>query len=361
MLAVDPLVRSALRTHQVGGVWATAFYLGEVTIPRLSVASGSISFSGDAEVQGSGSLRAVGQAPSRVPNAKTDPLAVYGQELSIRRTVMVGDQEYEIPLGRFRITEVPQSNIDSRDGVVIDWWADLKYSDRFEQIQADDFLTVETPRPGANTWDEIRRLSPIPVQESLPAVSVPPSTVYDSRLASIAALCDLMGGLPHLTREGVLTARAKDVWLTATTPVFDIEGVIAWNESMKNDFYNQVSVRSASNTELAPVYRQITDESDPLAVSRAGGRTYKYSSPVLDTKTALSNAADTVLRRVSTKRSRPVKVLAGPEALLLELGDYGKVTDTRTGRWALGEVFGLTVDLDPTAGVGVDLIVAEES
>jgi hypothetical protein len=361
VLAVDDIVSDALKTHQVGGVRATAFYGGAVTVPVLHVASGSVGFKADGEVQGSGSCTIVGQGPtSLVPRIKTDPLAVYGQELSIRRTILIGGTEYELPLGRFRITEVTGSSEHFRDGHVTDWSVDLRLDDRFEQIKADDFLAVEAPQPGADTWDEIRRLSPIPVQESLPAASVPAGTVYDSRLEALTILCDRMGGLPHLTREGVLTARLKDAWLTASTPVFDIQGVIDWHDGMKNDFYNQVQAKSSSQNELV-AYRQITDPANPLAVSRAGGRTYRYSAPTLDSQAAVNAAAETVLRRVSTKRSRPVTVTAGPEALLLELGDYGKVTDTRTGRWAVGEVFSLDVDLDPTSGVGVQLIVAEES
>lgn len=360
VVAVTAETARALRTHQKGGVAATAFYLGQVTVPVVGVVGGRVSFTGDGEVQGSGTVTVAGEGPSLVPRSKSDPLAVYGQELSLRRTVLVGDGVVEVPLGRFRITEVTDTVERRRGDVVTGWEATLKVQDRFEQIKADDFLSVDSPPANATTWSELRRLSPIPVQESLPGVTVPRSVVYDSRLGAVRELAGLMGGTPHLTREGALTVRPADAWATETVFRFDILGVISWSEGMTNDFFNQVQVKSSSDNDLV-AYRQITDLADPLAVSRAGGRTYKYSSPVLTSQEAVEAAADTVLRRVSQKRSRPVSVVCGPEALLLELGDFGRISDPVSGRWATGEVFRIDVPLDPTEGVGVQLIVAEES
>jgi len=359
MLSVDDDTLSALRTHQVGGSRAAAFYLGALTT-EVDLSSGSFTLNGNAEVQATGSVVVAGGGSSLVPRAKTDPLATYGQELAVWRTVNVGRDVREIQLGRFRITGAPESQEFRRGDVVTGWSVSLDLDDRFEQIKADDFLNAEGPVAGNTVYDELRRLSPIPVQESLPDQPVPPSTVYDNRLGAITTLCGLLGGDPHLTREGVLTARVKDAWLTATVPVFDIAGVITWREGMSNDYYNQVQVRSSSNNDLV-AFAMIKDESDPLAVSRAGGRTFRHESPIYATQSAVNTAAKTILARVSTQRSRVVDVVCGPEALLLDLGDFGWMRDPRQGRAVLGEVSSLAYPLDPTAGVSVSLIVAEES
>lgn len=359
MLPASDELKAALRTHQTGRVRGAAFYKGQMTTPVGVVQSGSVGFNGDAEIQSSTTVTIVGEAPSLVPRIKTDPLATFGQELGLWRVVESAGQTWEIALGRFRIVEAKDALEYLRGDVVLSYQVSLSLKDRFEQIKADDFLQVVSPLPDATCYSELRRLAPIPVQESLPDMPVPPATVYESRLKAIEALCSLMGGAPSLTREGVLTVRAKDAWLTETVPQFDIQGVIDWQEAMSNDFYNQVQVKSSNNNDLV-AFKAIEDVSNPLHPSIAGGRTYKQSSPIYQTQAAVEAAAVTILARVSTRRSRVVDVVCGPEAMLLEVGDFGWFRDPRTKRSALGEVTSMSIPLDPTAGVSVSVIVAEE-
>lgn len=365
MLQVSEDVRRALKTHQKGGVRCSAFYMGAVAAADVRLdASGSIRFDGAADIQAQGTVLALGSSGSLVPRSPADPLGSYGQELAIWRTLTIGGQTWDIPLGRYPIQRAYDSDehheVYGTRSIVTSWKVSLKVFDRFESMRADDFLQVESPLPGNSVYQELRRISSVPVQESLPDRNVPPSTVYDSRLGAIIALCSILGGTPHLTREGVLRPRLKDGWLTSTTAVFDITGVIEWADDMSNDFINQVQVRSSSNNSLV-AFRSITDASNPRSVARAGGRTYKAASPIYETQEAVDAAATTMLARLSAGRSRLISVVCGPEAVLLELGDVGWIRDPRTGRAALGEVAGMEIPLDSLGGVSVSLIVAEEA
>lgn len=361
MLTVDPVVVEALRTHQEGRSAATLYYQGRVSDSRVLRPSGSLTARSTGEVQTSGSLEFVGAGPvSLVPRSRTDPLAPYGQEVVLRRELLIGGSWWEIPLGRFGVTKVTDSAETFRGGFVESWRVSVDVDDRFEPIRADDFLAVDSPSGGPTVWSEVRRLSPWPVQESITDLFLPRGLVYENRLKAIGDLLDLIGGVPHMTREGVLTARLADGWLTKTVAEFEIPGVISWREGMSKDFYNQVVVSSSSNNELVE-FAQITDPSNPLSVGRVGGRTYKHSSPLYETQGAVRESAETILARVSTKRSRQVDVVTGPEGLLLDLGDFGWFADPRQGRKVLGEVTGLTIPLDPLEGVGVEVTVAEES
>jgi len=365
MLQVSEEVRRALKTHQGGDVRCSAFYMGAVTASTVRLdTDGSIRFDGSAEIQAQGSVLALGSSGSLVPRSTTDPLATYGQELAIWRTLTIGDQTWDIPLGRYPIQRAYDSaehhEVYSTRTIVTSWRVSLKLNDRFESMRADDFLQVESPKPGNSAYQELRRICPVPVQESLADRPVPPSTGYDSRLGAITALCAILGGTPHLTREGVLRPRLADGWLTVTTPVFDLNGVIEWADDMSNEFINQVQVRSSSNNDLV-AFRAITDATNPRSVARAGGRTYKAASPIYETQEAVNTAADTMLARLSAGRSRVVEVECGPEAVLLELGDVGWIRDPRTGRAVLGEVESMEISLDPLDGVHVSLIVAEET
>ena len=365
MLQVSNELRQALKTNQIGGVRCSAFYLGQVTQPVVRLdSSGSIRFDGSADIQAQATVRALGTSNSLVPLSPGDALATYGQELAIWRTLQIGSESWEIPLGRYPIQQAFKSFEHTETygirSLVTDWEVSLKLMDRFESIRANDFMQVQSPVAGNSAYQELRRICTVPVLESLPDRSVPPSTVYDSRLGAVAALCTILGGVPHLTREGVLRPRLADAWLTATTAVFDIGGVIDWADDMSNDFINQVQIRSSSNNDLV-AFRSITDPSDPRSVGRAGGRTHKASSPIYETQSAVNAAAETMLARLSSGRSRVVEVTCGPEAVLLELGDFGWIRDTRTGRAALGEVTDMEIPLDPLSGVRVSLIVAEEA
>lgn len=360
MLQADPALAAALRSSaQVGGVHGMALYQGAQTIVPLDTV-GEVTFRSEGAIQASGRASAMGDGDSLIPRSKTDPLAPFGQELSLWRTVRARTQEWQIPLGVYRITHAGDMTQRLREGITVEWAVGLKFSDRFKQIEDDDFLAVEAPVAGNSVWDEVRRLSPIPVQERLGNASVPPATIYDTRAGAIRTLIGLLGGAPHLTREGVLTARPRDAWLTETVPVFDIEGTIKWSDEMTDDFYNQVQVKSSTDAAIV-AYSVIDDDSNPLSVNRAGGRTYRHSAPIYTTQASADAGAQTILARVSSRRSRIVTVLCTPEALLLELGDFGWMRDPVQERAALGEVCGITVSLDPTSPIQVQLIVAEEA
>lgn len=358
MLTVDAYLRAALETHQMGRVRAVASYQGVNT--SIPVGDGSITFNGDGEVQATGSFTAYGVGSSLVPKAKTDPLAPYGQEVSFFREVDIRGTVFSVPLGVYRITDAGNAYERTRGGVVVDWSVEVAFADQLERVRADDFLAVESPKAGNTVWDEVRRLSRLPVQENLGDTSVPRATVYESRIKSVETLFAMLGGVPHLTRTGVLTARVKDAWLTVTAPAFDLSGAITFPPArMSNDFVNQVQVTSSNDATIVE-YARIDSDADPLSVNRAGGRTFKHSGPYTS-RTAARVDAGVFLRQLSERRARTVSVECTPEALLLELGDVGWVRDSVQGRAVFGEVAALRVPFDVTAPVGVDLIVAVES
>jgi hypothetical protein len=179
--------------------------------------------------------------------------------------------------------------------------------------------------------------------------------VYESRYDAIRVLISILGGVPHLTREGVLTARLADGWASVTVPAFTIAGVIDWSDEMTDDFYNQVQVSNPNDKDIV-AYKVLDEPWNPRSVSNAGGRTYKHSSTIYATVAAAEAATATILQRVSTRRAQQIRVTCTPEALLLELGDVGWFRDPLRGRAVFGEVAALDVPLNPTAPIVVDVI-----
>jgi hypothetical protein len=364
MLPLDDDARAALEQNHKPGYRVSAFYGSDLTLDSVPVTfDGSLSYSGDAAIQGTGSVYlARDGGESLIPQGKTDPLAPYGQELQIDRTVTVGDQTWQIPLGRFRIARIPSAREYFRRYPTaarrVGWAVQLELKDRFDIIEADDFLSTTSPVPGNTTWAEIQRLSPIPILASLPDQPLPSGLVYDSRAKAIATLMDNLGGVPHMTRQGVLTARKRDAWLTETVPAFTIRGTIAIDDGMSNELYNSVVVTTSQDPEIVG-YAEIGGEFDPLSVnSPLRRRTYRKQLPIITSQEAADEAARTILARVSTRQSRTARITCLPRPDI-ELGDYGVVVDPISGREVAGEVSAMTFSLDPTESMTLTMIVAE--
>jgi hypothetical protein len=366
MLPLDPEARKALEDNNTPSYRARAYYGEKLTEEDVPLsADGSLTYSSDAVKQAIGSVYVRGDGDrSLVPRLPTDTLAPFGQELDIFRVVTVGKTSWEIPMGRFRIEDVP----DMRElfrlwpsmKQVVSWDLQLALVDRFDIIEADDFLVPDAPKAGNSTWDEIRRLSPLPIVVSLPDRPVPPSLAYKSRIGAITELMSNIGGTPHLTRQGALTARVTDAWITATEPVFKVDGVINVSSSMSIKVYNSVVSRSSLGDNNIVSVREITGDGDPLSVNGPlRRRTYEHSSPLIETQAQADADAETVLRRVSSKQAKRITVTCLPRPDI-ELGDFGLAIDRNTRRRFLGEVSDMKFSMDPNADMTIDMILAEE-
>ena len=242
---------------------------------------------------------------------------------------------------------------------VVSWQVRVELVDRLRLIARAKIIGAESyPLPGNTVWDELRRLVPFPVVESMPDIPVPSGVTYEDRPGAVKLLCDALGGVPAVTREGAFTVRQKDRWADATlTPVFDIEGTISWSDGQSDDFYNFVWAHSDDGEFSA--FAALNDDSNPLSVNRAGMSSYEHSSPLYKSNLDAERGAQTILKRLLGTRSRQVKVECLPEAILLDLGDVGWVRDPVQGRAVIGEVVEMDVPLDPTEPVRLTLTVAE--
>lgn len=344
-----------------------AFRGPNVTVVSVPVTSdGSLSFSADAVVQCKGSVfLAKADSVSLVPKSKADPLAPFGQELSIVRVDKAGAREWLTPMGQLRIVGVPSMREFFRrfpsQVNVVGWSAQLELADRFEQIDADEFLYPDAPKVGNSSWQEIQRLSPIPIvrPDVLPDRAVPAGLAYpESRMEAITLLLANLGGYPALTRAGALTGRVRDNWLTATVPVFTVDGVIDMDDSLSNKLFNAVRLKSSAGDNSLVSVREITDRSNPANVTDMGRRTFKVDSPLHTTQASLDAAAVSTLARMSKRQSRAVRVTCLPQPHL-ELGDFIAVIDRLSGREVWGEVTAMLFSFDPTAPMSLELIAAE--
>jgi len=340
---------------------ARAQYQGAATV--LNVApEGNLTWDADGSIQSNGGLRVFGFGDSLIPRSRTDVLAPYGQEIAITREVHLRSRVLHIPLGVYRIVGNDGGRFNQRDGVVLDWEVGVDLADRFRMIERGKIVNPASPPSGATMYSELQRLSLFPI-EVAPAVAdraVPRALVYDDRMSGVHDLAALAGAKPRLTRQGALTVRPADRWLTepVSAAQFDIEGTIHWSDEQTDEFYNYVRAKDPDGRHVG--FAALDDDSDPRSVNRAGPSTYEHSSPVYTSMLAATEGARTALARLLNRRSRVVTVQVGLQGLLLDLSDVGWVRDPAQGRAVFGEVSGLRVPHDPTAPVEVTLVVAEE-
>jgi len=385
---------AAMEQSITSEIIATAFYGATQTIPSdvypdypsvpLATNSGSITWDAEQQQQAQGNCFLAANGADLVPEGKTDPLAPFGQELQIVRRVHYADTFWDIPGGRFRIGEVPAG---SDAFTLMGWSAQLNLVDLFDKIQAADFLSVASPSQTASTWDEVARLSPLPVVRSLPDAAIPSGVTFQGRLDAITKLIANLGGEPAITRTGALTARPANNYLNATETVATVKGVVSVDAGMSNDLYNSIAVTNPNDATILGL-AQITDPSNPLSITGPlGERSKSFSDPLMDTQAKADAAAATYLARLSTVQARVVKVSCLPR-WDLELGDYIQVDEIRpttqtsvaadvfpavftdafgsrfmqvvpvTAVW-LGEVRRIEWLLDPTALMTFELTVAD--
>lgn len=405
MLQVPDELLSALKDGSIAStVTAVAQYSGRSA--TLNVADdGEFTWDANGELQCSGSIRVFGDSPSLVPKARDAFLAPFGQEITVSRVVKLRNGDYMIPLGVFRITgndggresfrwdrvpvfvdaplvveddvfEDPFTDVFPGDVVsgpftylseparsehVLDWDVQVDLADRLRMLQRAKILNPAAPLPGATVYSELQRLTLFPLVQApdVPDVPVPAGTTYEDRRSAVSLLASMAGAKVRVTRQGALTLRPADRWATATVPEFDLDGVVEFSDAQSDEFYNFVWAHSPDGAFSA--FAQLMDDSDPRSVNRAGPSTYEHSSPVYASDDAVRAGAETVLSRLLNRRSRTVTVKLNAAGLLLELSDFGRVTDPATGRTVLGEVSGIRISNDPTQLVEVSLIVAEAS
>lgn len=366
-LASD-LIAASAGTHSARYVM-DVFYDGRPTLTGLSLdRSGSLRGSATARIQTQGRVLVRsdaqildGQGNTIAPKYATDILASYGQEVVISREVRIGSQVVGlVPLGRFAIYEVPsieeRARRFSNTRVSTASTVELSLRDLFERVDAADFTTYEAPKPGNALWEEVRRISPLPVVQSLPNTPIASTAIYpENRLDALTDLFALIGAQPHMTREGALTARLSDPFSAAGVTPVDLTGTLMPMErSMSGAFYNIVIV-TAVISGTATVLAESRIKEGPLrAGGPAGDRVYRRTAGLATSAQAAQNLADSVLAEQLRNRTRTVQITCLPN-LQLELGDPVTARDPQTDRVETGIVTDYSWNMDPTALMTVEI------
>lgn len=287
-------------------------YDGARRLANVPVEAPSVSWSGGSFVAGSGSARVVWSddfARSMIPTQIGDWFSPFGAEVQLDCVISAGQFSERIPMGRFLIESVPdvaESSMRFQGRVIHPGEAfTVNLKDPLLRVQRDSFPFPTAP-VSSSAWDEIQRITGLPVIRNVTDAAVPWSMAYEGdRDGVLSKLFDLLGAWPHMDPSGALTARPKS-W---TTPVGDVVGVVSAPLTLQSDkTYNRVVVEGKDpNGDPIFAVAEVLDgflrvQNPDGAASPFGGATYRYSSDMLTTVAQCQDYANDLLTRVSRVR-----------------------------------------------------------
>lgn len=245
-------------------------------------------------------------------------------------TIRAGGFSESVSLGLFRVSSVPYASdsvvsIHGRD-VVVASRVGLKFDSLEADIDRWGFQFPDQSAAGVSAFGEIRRLTGMPVEESVPDVLLPSLKVWEAkqggRLDAVLELGRVLGGsavvnsrgawviIPDVVGEPVATLR-----LGASGTVLDVA-----DEINTDTVYNEV-VGSFEDAAGNPIYSVARVSTGPLRVDGPyGTNTRYYSSDLVKTKAQGDSAVQAVLDQSIGSQQYDVQIQCHINPLV-EVGD----------------------------------------
>lgn len=306
----------------------------------LDVTAWSLTGDLTSDVKHSGSGTIVYASPdgtSFVPNGMNGVLSPYRAKLLL--TLEIADDNIgfseSVTLGWFKVTSVPSGfdqYVDSSPGgrVVSASVVQVEFQSLDVNLKRRGFRSPEQPPSLLSCYDELRRISDMPVMETLPDKVLPKAITYDAsdggRLQGVQDIAQVLGGRAVPDSSGALTIIPP----ATTTPVgvltVGLEGtVIDVGNSVDTDGVYNCVVGTFEDVNRNPIYSVATVNAGPLAVGGDYGEyTYYYSNDAINTRAAGDAAVRQVLSTSIGGQTYevPIQCIINP---LVELGDVLEV------------------------------------
>lgn len=278
-------------------------------------------------------------------------------------TIRAGEFSESVSLGTFRVTSVPSASDSVVEAQGRVWVQASRVGLKFDSLEVDverwGFQFPEKSRAGVSAFAEIRRLTGMPVEETVPDVLLPSLKVWEARqggrLEAVLELGRLLGGsavvnsrgawriVPDVVGEPVATLR-----LGASGTVLDVA-----DEIETDTVYNEV-VGTFEDPDGKPLYAVARVTTGPLAVDGLYGvNTKYYSSDLVKTQEQADSAVRSVLAQSVGSQQYDVQVQCHVNPLV-EIGDVVALEGWK--RPLVGQV--RSVGLSNSAYMSVTLRVA---
>jgi hypothetical protein len=150
---------------------------------------------------------------SLVPEGTKGVLSPFRATIELMMTVTAGRFAENVSLGLFDLDRVTSAfdvtaDVAGREVVVASRVA-VEFSSLDSRVRRRGFRSPEHPPSLASCFDELRRITGFPVQESVDDQPIPASTVWEAkqggRLDAVQRLADVLGGVPVVNSAGAFT------------------------------------------------------------------------------------------------------------------------------------------------------------
>lgn len=302
-------------------------WLDQTWMGRVPVKAGSVTWTTSQQVQGTLSLTvprigAAGQnEDSRdwTPLTPDSPLAAMGQVLHVQVTVtsLVSTDRWDIPLGRFLITQWEVGATDIR----------ITGKSLFQHLEDDRLTSPTAPYSGGTLASELRRLvgghMGVIVSDALTNRPCPSMSWGESRIDAVYEIADAWPARLREGPDGVLYVLPPIPAITErpeTTLTDGEAGTVigVTRQGSRAGIFNRIVARGQEQDDAGqPRFQAIVDQTTgPLRTSGPYGVITKFfSSPLITSKAAAFDSAATMLA-TSVRQKTTVPVTHAPNPTL---------------------------------------------
>ena len=302
-------------------------WLGQTWLGRVPVKAGSVTWTTSQQVQGTLSLTvprigAVSQdegARDWTPLAPDSPLATMGQVLHVQVTVasLVSTDRWDIPLGRFLITQWEVGSTDIR----------ITGKSLFQHLEDDRLTSPTVPYSGGTLASELRRLvgghMGVIVSDALTNRPCPSMSWGESRIDAIYEIADAWPARLREGPDGVLYVLPPVPAITERPEKSLTDGdagtvIGVTRQGSRAGIFNRIVARGQEQDDAGqPRFQAIIDQTTgPLRTSGPYGIVTRFfSSPLITSKQAALNSATTMLA-TSVRQKTTVPVTHTPNPTL---------------------------------------------
>lgn len=240
---------------------------------------------------------------SIVPSDITSWFTPYATVLNLSARVTIGSFSENVLLGPLKIIRVtdPQDSRKPFQGASISIGSSvgLQLADLFRVTDKERFPAPFGPTDLSSVWDEIGRLTNLPLFRNAPDTEIPSSVTYkENRLDAVFDLAKVLGGQPFVDEFGRVAIEVNE-WADPSPELGDmvIERLPA--DLTDDGIYNEVVVRAFQSSDGTILARkQLVD--GPLRYGGTFGRVPFFASSQYVTTVEQAEAyAESELARVS--------------------------------------------------------------
>jgi len=309
--------------------------------------------------QGSGTVvHASPGGESIVPVGTDGVLSPFRARVEPVMTIRAGGFEESVSLGMFRVSSVPQASdsVTTFEGreLVVASRVGLKFDSLESDVERWGFQSPEQSKAGASAFAEIRRLTGMAVEETVPDVALPSLKVWEAkqggRLEAVLELGRVLGGSAVVNSRGAWEIVPDAIGDPVVALRLGAEGTVidVADEIDTDTVYNEV-VGTFEDVNGKPIFAVARVTSGPLSVDGPYGSNTRYwSSDLVKTQAQANAGVQSVLAQSIGSQQYDVQVQCHVNPLI-EIGDVASLSDWK--RPLVGQVRKISLSNSPLMSV----------